>query len=228
MRTHRFYINPDTEIKHQFWLHDKAIIHQWRNVLRFQTGQQVVLFDGIEVERLYNLDSLTDKEAKLTLITEFERQLPAKDLYLCWSLLKKDKNDWILQKATELGVSHFVPIVSQRAIANNFDADRALKIVTEASEQSGRSDIPRVRSPLHLTALLDQFTDRPLIVAQQGTATSLPAERSLGLLIGPEGGWSTEELGLFKTRSLPHIGLGKFTLRAETAAIVAASKILCD
>ncbi|HSX47129.1 MAG TPA: RNA methyltransferase PUA domain-containing protein, partial [Patescibacteria group bacterium] len=104
MKLHRFYV-PNIELKHNFWLQNHAILHQWRNVLRFQAGQEVVLFDGQSEDRLYRIAELTEREAHLEYVTDMKRQIPAQEVYLLWSLLKKDKNDWVLQKGTELGVS---------------------------------------------------------------------------------------------------------------------------
>lgn len=229
MRTHRFYIPPHTvQLKHDFWLHDLALIRQWRSVLRYSAGQQVVLFDGVESDRLYKIKELTEKEAHLVLVTDFERQLPAKEVYLFFSLLKKDKNDWILQKATELGVSHFVPLLADRSEKTGFNAERAEKIVIEAAEQCGRSDVPTVREPMLVRTALEHMGEKlPLMICQMGGARpDTLAKDSFGLLIGPEGGWSDAELALFADHKLPELGLGDFTLRAETAAVTAVAKSL--
>lgn len=227
MRLHRFYIDPNSfQLKHDFWLHNDPLLHQWTKVLRYQTGQQVVLFDGIETERLYEIVVLKPDEAHLRLVTDFERQVPKKDVYLMWSLLKKDKNDWVLQKGTELGVSHFLPLLAERSEKTGFDTERALKILIEAAEQCGRSDIPTVREPMLVkTAVEHMGSAVKLLVCEQGTvgdaAFSAP---KVGLLVGPEGGWSDQEQAVFKEHSLEYIGLGNFTLRAETAAVVAAAR----
>lgn len=228
MRLHRFYIAPQTiELKHDFWLHDAALLHQWNKVLRYKTGQHIVLFDGIETERLYNLVELKQNEAHLELVTDFERTVPAKDVYLLWSLLKKDKNDWVIQKATELGVSHFVPLLAERSEKTNFDVDRATKIAIEAAEQCGRSDIPAVREPMLVSTALDHLGSKvPLFICQQDNEIPPKNISQLGLLIGPEGGWSDQEKALFEENKLRHVGLGTFTLRAETAAISAVASVL--
>lgn len=225
MRLHRFYIPPNTiKLEHDFWLHDLPLLHQWNKVLRYQVGQQVVLFDGVESERLYKIVVITANEAHLSLVTDFERQLPAKDVYLLWTLLKNDKNNWVLQKATELGVSHFVPLLSERSEKTGFDVERAEKIVIEAAEQCGRSDIPNVREPMLVKTALDNLGSKiPLFICEQGNESSSSEHKSFGVLIGPEGGWSDQEKALFVERDLKHIGLGDFTLRAETAAITAAA-----
>ena len=227
MRLHRFYVAPQTiQLKHDFWLHDLQLVHQWRKVLRYQVGQEVVLFDGIESERLYRISELSDIEAHLELVTDMTRKLPKRTVYLAWSLLKKDKNDWVLQKATELGVTHFIPLLADRSEKTGFNEDRAQKIIIEAAEQCGRSDIPTVREPMRPATLLEHMGDKiPFMVCEQGgTPASECLPDTFGLLVGPEGGWSDTEKQLFNARSTPHFGLGEFTLRAETAAVIAASK----
>lgn len=225
MRLHRFYVQG-TELSQDFWLHEQRLIHQWRNVLRFKAGQQVVLFDG-NTDRLYKLTELTDQEAHLELVTEMKRKLPARDVYLLWSLLKKDKNDWVLQKATELGASHFLPLLADRSEKTSFNLDRAQKIVVEAAEQCGRSDIPNVREPMHVATAVEELKDRvQLYICEQAGEDNLNSQGDLGVLIGPEGGWSDDEKALFKEQDIKHLNLHDFTLRAETAAIAATTKLV--
>ncbi len=229
MRLHRFYIQPNTiELRHDFWLQNQALIHQWRKVLRYQAGQHVLLFDGQETERLYEILVLKNDEAHLKLVTDYERQIPQKDVYLLWSLLKKDKNDWVLQKATELGVSHFVPLLTERTEKMGFDVERAGKIIIEAVEQCGRSDIPTVREPMLVGTALDHIGRKiPLMICEQGgSRPEQLSESSFGVVVGPEGGWSDQEKALFKDANLPELGLGQFTLRAETAAVTAAALVM--
>lgn len=228
MRRHRFYTGEKLELKKDFWLHNEAMLWQWNKVLRFREGQEVILFDGIKTERLYTITKLDKTEAHLEMITEFERKLPSKHVYLFWSLLKKDNNDFILQKATELGVSNFVPLISDRSIRDNFNSERAVRIVEEASEQCGRSNIPHVREPLHITKALEEYSGKvELYICQQDSKkTEVSTAEKLGVIIGPEGGWSDAEKALFEAQKLRHLQICDFTLRAETAAIVAASKLL--
>lgn len=227
-RVHRFYVGNEFELKHSFWLHDERLIHQWNKVLRYQAGQNVLLFDGVETDRLYRILELKPDEAHLELVTDYERQLPSRDVHLLWSLLKKDKNDWVLQKATELGVAHFVPMLAERSEKTGFDIERAHKIVIEAAEQCGRSDIPNVREPMLVKTALDHIGQNiPLVICEQGGATPESAsDGSVGVLVGPEGGWSDAERELFGQYNLQHLGLGQFTLRAETAAVTAAARLL--
>lgn len=227
MKIHRFYL-PDTELKHNLWIHDQRLIHQWKHVLRFQRGQQLVLFDGKNEDRLYKLEEITNQEAHVLYETDMKRVLPKKDVYLFWSLLKKDKNDWVLQKATELGVRHFVPLLADRSEKTGFNSERAEKIVIEAAEQCGRSDIPFIREPMHVKTVLDEFKDRLslYICEQDGQDGADTNDESLGILIGPEGGWSDAEKQLFAEQQLKHLNLHDMTLRAETAAVVASTIVL--
>jgi len=227
MRLHRFYVQK-VKLDHDFWLQDANLLSQWKKVLRFQPSQEVILFDGLTHDRLYKIIELTPREAHLTHVTDFERKVPAKNIYLFWSLLKKDKNDWVLQKCTELGVSHFVPILAGRSEKTGFNVERAQKILIEAAEQCGRSDIPSVREPMHIEPVLDEYSDRiELFICEQGAdEPDLSALDEAGVFIGPEGGWSDKEKKLFKNRQVKHLHLHDFTLRAETAAITAITKLI--
>ncbi len=220
MKLHRFYLR-DTELTHEFWMKDKALFHQWTNVLRFQVGREVVLFNDTRDERLYKIIKMGDNAIHLELVTELIPKIPKTDLYLCFSLLKKDKNEWVLQKGTELGVRHFIPMLCERTEKTGFDIERAEKIVIEAAEQCGRTDIPRVREPIHLEKIIIELENKvEIFVAEQGSPQKIANKPdSIAVLVGPEGGWTDEEKQLFETKNLKHIALSDFTLRAETAAI---------
>ena len=227
MRLHRFYIGREVKLQQNLWLHDDRLLHQWRKVLRLKIGDEVVLFDGLSTERIYKLTELNDREAHLQQITELVRKLPLRDVYLLWALLKKDKNDWVLQKCTELGVSHFVPLLADRSEKTGFNAERAQKIVIEAAEQCGRSDVPTAREPMRIETALKELGDKvELYICEQDGPDNAQMADHIGVLIGPEGGWSEVEKRLFKDRNLKHLNLHDFTLRAETAAIAAITKLI--
>lgn len=229
MRLHRFYVPPETaELGHDFWLHDERLLAQWNNVLRFRPGRQVVLFDSVEHDRMYKIDEISKTEAHLLHVTDFQRKVPARDVYLFWSLLKKDKNDWVLQKCTELGVSHFVPLLADRSEKTGFNPERAEKIIIEAAEQCGRSDIPSVREPALVQTVLDGAHEGvKLYICEQDSGDEKPgADGPIGVFIGPEGGWSDAEKALFKDKGVNHLNLHDFTLRAETAAVMAVGKLV--
>lgn len=230
MKLHRFYVGDGLELTRRAWVHDEKLLWQWRKVLRFEVGREVVLFDGAGNDRLYRITKLAEDEAGLELITEMEPVRPAREVYLLWSLLKKDKNDWVLQKCTELGVSHFVPLLAERSEKLGFNAERAHKIVIEATEQCGRSDVPQVREPIGVEAAIEQYIEKARVaVCEQSSEKVSDAENSNGpiaLLVGPEGGWSDSEKQLFVDKQLPHLAIADFTLRAETACVAAVTKTL--
>lgn len=228
MKVHRFYYT-DSELSHELWIHNSLLLKQWSKVLRFNIGEELILFDGDKKERLYQLEALSSKEAQLKMVTEIRPKLPKIHVYLMWSLLKKDNNDLVLQKATEIGVTNFLPILTERTIRTNFNIERAKKIVIEAAEQSGRFDIPNVREPINVKTALTEFESKvDLFVAEQGEPQKLEikVDKKYGVFVGPEGGWSSAELELFENSKIQHLNLGDFTLRAETAAITAAHRLL--
>lgn len=229
MRLHRFYIAPDfVELTQTVWINSKELYNQWIKVFRYREGDEVVLFDGVAVERLFKIVAVESDAIKLELVTEFERKLPPKHVYLFWSLLKKDKNDWVIQKCTELGVSNFVPIIADRSEKMGFNVERSIKIAIEAAEQCGRSDIPHIRDSLTLSEAIGEYKDKiTMLMCNERAETVLKdVEKPTGILIGPEGRWTEAELELFKTENLGSLNLGSLTLRAETAAVAASVKLL--
>lgn len=236
MRLHRFYISEmhnrfgPINMGEELWVHDEKLLNQWLKVLRYRVGDQLILFND-EEERLYKIAVIEENSVKLVMETEIRRNLPTKQLYLLWSILKKDKNDWVIQKATELGVHKLVPIFSSRTEKLGFNIERAQKIIIEAAEQCGRGDIPALREPLELAEAVGEYSQKmSLFVCEQHQSTQPVLKKldKVGVLIGPEGGWNSAEKDWFKQHDLNHINISKFTLRAETAAIVAVSKMLDD
>ena len=160
MRLHRFYAGGlhtkwgKVELEKTFWVHDERLLNQWLRVLRYRQGDQLVLFDE-NVERLYEITKIEAlNSVELQLVTEMARELPKKHVYLMWALLKKDKNDWVIQKATELGVRNFVPILADRSEKSGFDVERAQKIVIEAPNNAAGQIYPKFANLLRLTKQL--------------------------------------------------------------------------
>lgn len=233
MKLHRYFID-DKLLDDTLIIDDKDLIKQWSTVLRYSPGRQVRLFNTSFKEALYEIATITKKAVELTKIEDVRPLMPKREVYLCFSLLKKDKNEWILQKATELGVSHFLPLLTDRTEKTGWNEERAKKIVIEAVEQCGRVDIPELSDPKSIFKAIDLLTDKTvhLLVAEQtpskeiGNKINDKGKDSVGILIGPEGGWSDEEKHLFADKNLQYLSLSDFTLRAETAAITAVGKLL--
>jgi 16S rRNA (uracil1498-N3)-methyltransferase len=234
MKLHRFYTgnikdkSGRLELSGEIWVHDKDLLNQWLYVLRFKVGDELILFNE-ESEKLYEITKIESFiSVGLKLKTSEYRQLPSKHVYLMWSLLKNDKNDFIVQKATELGVRNFVPLITDRSQKLDFNIERARKISIEASEQCGRADIADIREPVTLMEALAEYKDITMIICEKTNAIIKDIENinKIALFIGPEGGWSASEMALFESRQLLHLNISDFTLRSETAAIVAAAKLL--
>ena len=145
------------------------------------------------------------------------------------SLIKKDKFEWVLEKCTELGVSHFVPVISERSEKKDLNIERAEKILKEASEQSERGILPTICEPLSLREALEN-TDFPVFAfnldGEKSDFEKIKTFERVGILIGPEGGWGKKDSEIFKEKNILCVTLGLQVLRAETASVAVASKIL--
>ncbi|HMS83717.1 MAG TPA: 16S rRNA (uracil(1498)-N(3))-methyltransferase [Nitrospira sp.] len=172
----------------------------------------------------------------LETIQEPTRSAPR--MILGQSLLKGEKIDWVIQKATELGVREIIPIESRHSVVHlkadriNHQLTRWQRIALEAAQQSEQWHVPTIANPQSLTTLLASsernFTTLMLAERQEGKsvqAVTLPQDPSnaLLILIGPEGGWSKEEMKIAAQQGVEPIILGRMILRAETAAIATIS-----
>ena len=234
MRLHRFYIEtPITE--KIFDITDRDLVHQWRSVFRYNVGSQVILFDGSGTDYFAMITSLRNLGATVSVFQKSANNTTHKrHVWLCMALIKKDNFEWVVQKATELGVTHIVPILSERTEKKKINMERLHKIAIEASEQSGRGDVPAIHEADTLAHVLESgmlpehiailhFGGVPLA---QYVAHLGHNDDPLAIFVGPEGGWTDGEIEACKHRALSLVSLGSATLRAETAAIAAASMIL--
>lgn len=234
MTLHRFYIDMPFNKCEEISLADSEIINQWKNVLRFQKGDSVVLFNS-EMKEFHGTVELISKEKVVVScekIVEVESEVGTV-VTLFVSMIKKDKIEWVLQKCTEIGVSHFVPVISARTEKTNLDLKRAERIVKEAVEQSGRVTLPTICEPISLSDALDQcqqnLDSKTFYLEQSGMSFDLakvPEEKNVSFFIGPEGGWNEKEVEEFERRGVVGISLGKNVLRAETASVAVSSLLL--
>lgn len=231
MHIHRFYISSETVLTHDFWVNNPGLINQWLKVLRMSINSELVLFDGRGHDRLYKIKSIDRESVRLQLVTDIVQNLPISDTYVFWALLKREKNEVVLQKCTELGVNHFVPLIAdhcERSSLSMYKEERWNKIIIESAEQCGRSNIPVLNKPVSVSVAIERYSSKVnLLIAQQGSESyqikrQTTAKNKYGIFVGPEGGWSELEKELFHNLKLEHITLSKFTLRAETAPIIAA------
>lgn len=232
MRLHRFYIDKPITDK-TFDVTDKDMVHQWKKVFRYNVGSQVIVFDGGGFDFTCIITSLRNLGATLTVLNKKEVVKPPKNIWLCVSLLKKDNFELVVQKAVEIGVSHIVPILFDKSEKKKINKDRLEKIIKEASEQSGRSDLAKVENVSELEDLLSSgilpqekiFFDREKPPIKDYLNSNIN-QYSFAIFIGPEGGFSEKDLKTFEKYNISGFELGKTTLRAETASIVASSLFL--
>ena len=211
------------------------------NVLRLRAGAEVSVFDGAGREFRCVVVAARGRDgcATLELVQKVEPQRPESPLALTLAvaLLKGEKFDLVVQKACELGVVRIVPVVTARGdvrLRAGSDADARMarwqRLALEAAKQSGRARVPTISAPLSFESLLTDEADASLprlfFTERDGgslfeTINSWPARpATLTALVGPEGGWTDEELAQGRAAGWQLITLGGRTLRAETAAIV--------
>jgi len=203
--------------------------HYLLNVMRARTDDRVRLFNGRDGEWLARLEA-GKKRASAVCERQVAKQGDVPDLWLAFAPLKRVPADYLAQKATELGVRVLQPVITRRTIVSRVNLERLRANAVEASEQSGRTTIPEIRSPIPLARLLASWApERKLIYCDEGgdappIGAALARERfsSCGFLTGPEGGFDEEERRL--VRNCPFaipVSLGTRILRADTAALAA-------
>ena len=234
MRLHNFFVEEKLNNKKEFETNNVELIHQWKNVFRLKVGDKVILLDNSGFE-FYGTISLLSKNKTIVLINEIKENTKPKNLknyevYLYVSLIKKNNFELILEKGTELGVTRFIPIISDRSEKKDFNKERAQKIIKEASEQSGRGFLPTLMEVVDLkNALRDDVRFIVFhLVGDKFEKNNFKVDEKIGILIGPEGGWKDEEINFFKKNKIPVVSLGSQILRSETAAISVSSLLLLD
>jgi 16S rRNA (uracil1498-N3)-methyltransferase len=238
---HRFFVHPQA-IHHTTVVLDEAIAHQLRSVLRMRPGARIVVLDNQGWEYEIELTEITSKGARGTVIEKRPASgEPSVTVTLYQCVLKKDNFEWVLQKGTEIGVSRFVPVISQRTVIADDERIKANKlprwerIIREAAEQSHRGRLPELDAPIAFEqALIEAASaDVALIPWEKETACTLRevllgTAEAVALIIGPEGGFEDGEIDLAQQHGVQPITLGPRILRAETAAAAAALLVLYE
>jgi 16S rRNA (uracil1498-N3)-methyltransferase len=206
-----------------------AQAHYLATVMRRRTGDPLRLFNGRDGEWCARISALRSDRGTLVAQRQLRTQIAEPDVWLAFALLKRDATDLVVQKATELGVAALLPVVTERTNAARVNLTRLIAIATEAAEQSERLSVPAVPAPQTLTDLLATWpATRSLLVAlERGDAPPiLPTNGPVGLLIGPEGGFTAgERERLLTDCRVQPASLGPFVLRADTAAIVGLARL---
>lgn len=197
-------------------------------VLRLGAGDAVKLFDDISGEWLAEIIDTGKRRIILRVTRHLRPREPVPDLWLVFAPIKRGRIDWLVEKATELGVAKLVPVTTRRTIVDRVKSDRLMAHAIEAAEQCERTALPVLAEPVKLDFLLKTWpADRVLLFADETGGEPLTAAAAPGpaaILVGPEGGFTDEERAAI--RALPQakgVALGPRILRADTAALAAIS-----
>jgi 16S rRNA (uracil1498-N3)-methyltransferase len=200
-------------------------------VLRARVGQEFDIATGAAVRR-GRVTSIADGRVEFQLGEEVSAVLAA-DITLLLAVFKFDRMEWAIEKCTELGVSRIIPVIARRsdahlAAAASKRAERWRRLAFQAAEQSRRGVPPEIAAPLKLPAAASLSAALKIVLAESEDQTQLrellqPVHGAVLLAIGPEGGWTKDELQLFGSAGWVSASLGSTILRAETAAIAATA-----
>lgn len=216
---------------------DEDMVHQWGRVLRIQPGHVMLLLDGQGHAYEVVVSHVDKKRASWTIRHQqtFNNQ-PTIAITLASAVIRAERFEWLLQKATEIGVSRIVPIMTERSRGESASVsgkhERWQRIIREAAEQSCRAILPELLAPVSLRAL-QSIADTPCLWLHEGGGTRPLREylhsdhRAMWIVTGPEGGFSNDEVAWMSAQPGWYAcGLGKHILRAETAPLVAATMAL--
>lgn len=243
----RFFLNPQNFQENSLKIGDPDVIHQMNRVLRVKPGDEFIAINNESsgTEYICKIQNIYEGSATATII-EKRKNTAEPDLFitLYQALPKKiELFEWVLQKGTEVGISAFLPLITERTERESAPKkERFQKILKEAAEQSGRGKIPELKEPVSFEKLLreSQAADTgahssahriifhtganyPLLSSQLDT---IKKSNACSIFIGPEGGFSEKEIAEAKEKGFAVLSLGPRTFRTETAGIVASALLL--
>ncbi len=204
---------------------DREGSHHLLDVVRIQRGEQVLVFDGLGSEAPATLTDVEDGVAVLTIDGPPRSASPTHPLHLVLAVLKGPAMDDAIRMATEAGATCIRPFLASRSIARGERVDRWERVASSAAQQCGRGDVPEVLAPTDLAGALAGLSGCELFVAMPGAARAEPAHGAAAVVVGPEGGLTEVEVRTILAAGGRPVGLGRFVLRADTAAAVAVALV---
>lgn len=242
MRLHRFYVSQKIGDQKELTINSAELVSQVRRVFRLKAGDSIIIFDGSSFDYEctidnYSMQSKIEDDSVIRLRVTHSgpsRFTPTRTLYLLAAVVKKDTFEWIAEKATELGVTDIIPIMAERSEKKSLNEERLKKIVTEATEQSGRGATPMVHPIMGPgdAAIFLKSREKEIQMLMFHTEgellkrSDIDQTKPLGVFIGPEGGWSPAEMEMFHSDDIMVRSLGPQVLRAETAVIASLSQVV--
>ncbi|MDA8441196.1 MAG: 16S rRNA (uracil(1498)-N(3))-methyltransferase [Peptococcaceae bacterium] len=239
---HRFRIEPADVQGDELSIRDQEAHHLYK-VLRLVAGEQIVAFDNSGLEYRALIQSVTDGEVRCQIIAVVTTNKEAPlDVYLVQGLPKADKMELIIQKTTELGIKGLYPVRTSRAIVQ-LEGKKAMerverwqKIAAEAAKQCGRSVVPSIQPVMSLGEALKNLPPMVNILAcyeaeaTQGLKRALETyeQGPIAIVVGPEGGFTEQEIELLRAQGAMSISLGPRILRTETAGLAALTMVLYE
>lgn len=223
----RLYIAQPLSVNQTISL-DERQSHYLTNVMKLKIGDSVHCFDNQNGEFSCSVTESSKKHCTLQVLSHDKPYHLPPDIWLLFAPVKKDNTDFIIQKATELGVRKIIPVMTRYTISERIKKERFIAQTIEAAEQCRRVDLPEITEMMPFDTLLKSWSpDRKLYYLDE-TLQGKPAkqafatEEKCAILVGPEGGFSEQELDVLrKTPFTQGVTLGPRILRAETAAITA-------
>ncbi len=239
-RTHksfpRLHVAADLRAEAQLTL-DADQTNYLVSVLRMKAGDSVILFNGRDGAWLARVTDPHRKGVRLELVVQTAHQTEAADLWFGFAPLKTGRLDYLVQKATEMGAGAIQPVITRYTQVSKLKADKLAANIVEAAEQCEVLSVPQLQPEIGLAELLagwrDQHGLRRLIFCDEAAVSASPVDLlgwleglPVGLLIGPEGGFSDEERQLLLAQPFViAISLGPRILRADTAAVAALALV---
>ncbi len=239
---HRFFL-PPSSFEGALVTFPNEIGRQIHLVLRLKPGTEVIALDGMGMEYRVRLTDVSSDSTKGEVVAQLRSATePRTKLILLLCLTQREKFEWILQKCAEIGVATFIPVISSRSLVQSAREvegkyERWQRILQEAAEQSHRGLVPELRAVLHFEDALklpELATCCCLIPWEEEKGVGLRAalaqktSADVALLVGPEGGFSENEVNSAKLAGFIPVTLGPRILRMETAAMAAAALVLYE